>query len=59
MQHNAYHFNILYACVARRKGKQCGFSTVYSKGTLAIFSQRAIVSRGDKIPGVSFHNLKF
>ena len=29
--------------------KQCGFCTAYSKGTLAIFSQQAIVSRGDKI----------
>lgn len=59
MQHKAYHFNILYACVARRKGKQCGFSTVYSKGTLAIFSQRAIVSRGDKLISDLFNTLNF
>ena len=35
--------------LTQRKGKQCGFGTTYSKGTLAIFSQRAIVSRRDKI----------
>ena len=49
MQHNFYYSNALYACLTRSKGKQCGFSKNYRKGTLAIFSQRAIISRGDKI----------
>ncbi len=39
MQQCTYYFQDLYACAARRKGKQCGFDAqTKNKGTLAIFS---------------------
>ncbi len=37
MQHSAYYFNALYACVARRKGKQCGLSQPTLKGLWLFF----------------------
>ena len=53
MQHNAYYFNVLYACVARSAGWRKNLRNfLFKLRTPAIFSWGAIISDQDKIAGV-------
>ena len=59
MQHNPYDFNVLYACVARSAGWRKNLLISQSKlRTPGIFSQGAIVSDRDKMPGFPIQNLE-
>ena len=48
MQHSAYHFTVLYACVARRKGKQCALSQTSIKGLWLFFLGKRLLAAKTK-----------